>query len=240
VFVMKKIESSTLFIGLIILILGIGLEVLFQWQLLVMLAIGIFLLFSSRKTELPKRKQRNRLFLAAVFILIAVLLTSTFKIGLVVVGIFAIFHYISRKRAPELVMLETCEPESKTDKANHFIRNQWFGNQRVLDVVYEWEDINVQTGIGDTIIDLGNTVLPTGESIIMIRGLSGKIRLLVPFDIGICLEHSAIFGKLQYDKESTTMQNNTVKIYSDNYDDAARKIKIVTSVVFGDLEVIRL
>ncbi|EIA19984.1 cell wall-active antibiotics response protein LiaF [Listeria fleischmannii] len=237
---MKKIESSTLFIGLIILILGIGLEVLFQWQLLVMLAIGIFLLFSSRKTELPKRKQRNRLFLAAVFILIAVLLTSTFKIGLVVVGIFAIFHYISRKRAPELVMLETCEPESKTDKANHFIRNQWFGNQRVLDVVYEWEDINVQTGIGDTIIDLGNTVLPTGESIIMIRGLSGKIRLLVPFDIGICLEHSAIFGKLQYDKESTTMQNNTVKIYSDNYDDAARKIKIVTSVVFGDLEVIRL
>ncbi|MBC1397266.1 cell wall-active antibiotics response protein LiaF [Listeria fleischmannii] len=237
---MKKIESSTLFIGLIILILGIGLEVLFQWQLLVMLAIGIFLLFSSRKTELPKRKQRNRLFLAAVFILIAVLLTSTFKIGLVVVGIFAIFHYISRKRAPELVMLETWEPESKTDKANHFIRNQWFGNQRVLDVVYEWEDINVQTGIGDTIIDLGNTVLPTGESIIMIRGLSGKIRLLVPFDIGICLEHSAIFGKLQYDKESTTMQNNTVKIYSDNYDDAARKIKIVTSVVFGDLEVIRL
>lgn len=237
---MKKFESSMLFIGLIVVIVGIGLEVLFKWQLLIMLAIGILLLFSSRKTDLTKRKQRNRLFLAAVFILIAILLTSTFKVGLVIVGIFAIFHYIGRKRAPELLMLETSEPESKTDKANHFIRNQWFGNQRVLDVVYEWEDINVQTGIGDTIIDLGNTVLPTGESIIMIRGISGKIRLLVPFDIGICLEHSAIFGKLQYDKKSTTMQNNTVKLYSDNYDSAARKIKIVTSVVFGDLEVIRL
>ncbi|MCB2487462.1 hypothetical protein KQ783_15550, partial [Listeria monocytogenes] len=80
--------------------------------------------------------------------------------------------------------------------------------------VYEWDDINIQTGIGDTIRDLGNTVLPTGESVIMIRRVSGKIRILVPFDIGICIEQSAIFGNIQYDKESTSIQNNSIKVYS--------------------------
>ncbi|MBC8845073.1 hypothetical protein IAI16_34355, partial [Escherichia coli] len=73
--------------------------------------------------------------------------------------------YISRKRAPQLLMLKTREPDSKIDRTDKFIRNQWFGNQRILDVVYEWDDINIQTGIGDTILDLGNTVLPTGESV---------------------------------------------------------------------------
>ncbi|WP_099223185.1 cell wall-active antibiotics response protein LiaF [Listeria costaricensis] len=237
---MKKIESSMIFIFVVAVIVGVGLEMLFKWQLLVLFAVGIFLLFSSRKAGVPKKSAKNRLFVAVVFLLLSVLLTTTFKLGLVVAGIFAIIHYVNRKRAPQLLMVETKEPGTKTDKANHFIRNQWFGNQRVLDVVYEWDDINVQTGIGDTIIDLGNTVLPTGESVIMIRSVSGKIRLLVPFDLGICLEHSAIFGNLQYDKISTSVQNNTVKVYSDNYETSARKVKIMTSVVFGDLEVIRL
>ncbi|MBC1520630.1 cell wall-active antibiotics response protein LiaF [Listeria aquatica] len=236
---MKKIESSVLFLFIVIVALGIGLEMLFRWQLLVVFALGIIFLYTSRKAGISKKKQRNRLFLAAVFILLAVLLTTSFKIGIVIFGIFAIFHYINRKRAPELLMVETKEP-GKIDRVNHFIKNQWFGNQRVLDVVYEWEDINIQTGIGDTIIDLGNTVLPTGESVIMIRSISGKIRLLVPFDLGICLEHSAIFGKLQYDKKTTSVQNDSIKLYSDNYETAARKVKIVTSVVLGDLEVIRL
>lgn len=41
-------------------------------------------------------------------------------------------------------------------------------------------------------------------------------------------------------KKSTAIQNNSIKLYSDNYETAARKVKIVTSVVLGDLEVIRL
>ncbi|NHW78147.1 hypothetical protein HA391_25155, partial [Escherichia coli] len=77
-------------------------------------------------------------------------------------------------------------------------------------------------------------------SVIMIRSVSGKIRILVPFDIGICIEHSAIFGNIQYDQESTSIQNNSIKVYSDNYESSARKVKIMTSVIFGDLEVIRL
>ncbi|WP_163652429.1 cell wall-active antibiotics response protein LiaF [Listeria sp. PSOL-1] len=237
---MKKIESSFLFVFVVAVAVGIGLEMLFKWQLLFLFAIGICFLFSSRRAGITKKTAKYHMIIAVTFLLMSVLLTVSFKFGLVIAAIFAIIHYIHRKRAPQLLMVKTCEPASKIDKANHFIRNQWFGNRRMLDVVYEWDDINVQTGIGDTIIDLGNTVLPTGESVIMIRSISGKIRLLIPFDLGICLEHSAIFGNLQYDKINTTVQNNTIKVYSDNYETAVRKVKITTSVVFGDLEVIRL
>ncbi|EAC4351096.1 hypothetical protein VL74_02550 [Listeria monocytogenes] len=237
---MKKMESSVVFVFLIAIIVGVGLEMLFQWELLILFALGIFFIFTSRKASATKKSARNSLFIGIVFIIIAVLLTTTFKVGLVVAGIYAIIHYISRKRAPQLLMLKTREPDSKIDRTDKFIRNQWFGNQRILDVVYEWDDINIQTGIGDTILDLGNTVLPTGESVILIRSVSGKIRVLVPFDIGICIEHSAIFGNIQYDKESTSIQNNSIKVYSDNYESSARKVKIMTSVIFGDLEVIRL
>lgn len=237
---LEKMESSVVFVFLIAIIVGVGLEMLFQWELLILFALGIFFIFTSRKASATKKSARNSLFIGIVFIIIAVLLTTTFKVGLVVAGIYAIIHYISRKRAPQLLMLKTREPDSKIDRTDKFIRNQWFGNQRILDVVYEWDDINIQTGIGDTILDLGNTVLPTGESVIMIRSVSGKIRILVPFDIGICIEHSAIFGNIQYDKESTSIQNNSIKVYSDNYESSARKVKIMTSVIFGDLEVIRL
>ncbi|EUJ31927.1 cell wall-active antibiotics response protein LiaF [Listeria cornellensis] len=237
---MKKLEGSFIFLFLVLVAVGIAFEMLFRWELLVLFAIGICFLFTSRKEGVPKKKARSRLFIAAVFILISVLLTVTFKIGLVVAGIFAVYYYVSRKRAPQLLMVKTKETAENMNPRNTFIRNQWFGNQRVLDVVYEWDNINIQTGIGDTIIDLGNTVLPTGESVVLIRSFSGKIRLLVPFDLGICLEHSAIFGHLQYDKESTVVQNDTIKLYSDNYEKAPRKVKIITSVVLGDLEVIRL
>ncbi|MBC1921047.1 Predicted membrane protein [Listeria grayi] len=237
---MKKIESSFVFIFVLAVMIGIGLEMLFRWQLLLFFAVGIFFLFMSRKINITSKQEKSYIIIAIFFLLISVLVTTTFKISLVIVGIFAIIYYINRKRAPQLLMLQTKEPGERQTGKEHFVKNQWFGNQRMLDVVYEWDDINIHTGIGDTIIDLGNTVLPTGESIIMIRSISGKIRLLVPFDLGVCIEHSAVFGHLQYEKQYMTMQNNTVKYYSDNYNDAVRKVKITTSVLFGDLEVIRL
>lgn len=233
-------ESSFVFIFVVAILIGIGLEMLFKWQLLLFFAVGIFFLFMSRKVNITTKQEKSYVVIAIFFLLISVLVTTTFKIGLVIAAIFAMVYYINRKRAPQLLMLQTKEPGERKTGKEHFVKNQWFGNQRMLDVVYEWDDINIHTGIGDTIIDLGNTVLPTGESVILIRSVSGKVRLLVPFDLGVCIEHSAVFGHLQYEKQYMTMQNNTVKYYSDNYKDAARKVKITTSILFGDLEVIRL
>lgn len=122
-------ESSVVFVFLIAIIVGVGLEMLFQWELLILFALGIFFIFTSRKASATKKSARNSLFIGIVFIIIAVLLTTTFKIGLVVAGIYAIIHYVSRKRAPQLLMLKVREPDSKLDRTDKFIRNQWFGNQ---------------------------------------------------------------------------------------------------------------
>ncbi|MDQ7862937.1 LiaF-related protein [Peribacillus frigoritolerans] len=35
-----------------------------------------------------------------------------------------------------------------------------FGHQQTTEHVYEWNSVNVQGGVGDTVIDLSKTILP--------------------------------------------------------------------------------
>ena len=57
-------------------------------------------------------------------------------------------------------------------------QNKLFGGQKTPDHEYEWNDINIQTGFGDAVIDLSYTVLPKGESVIFIRNVMGKVTVL--------------------------------------------------------------
>lgn len=81
------------------------------------------------------------------------------------------------------------------------------------------------------------TMLPIGESTVVIRGVIGNIQLLTPYDVAISVNHSSITGNVNiYGLEENLFNQNTI-YYSDNYDDSTRKIKIITSLPFGNLEV---
>lgn len=54
------------------------------------------------------------------------------------------------------------------------------------------------------------------------------------------IEHSAIRGKISFEGDSYTLKNETVKMYSDQYEESIRKIKIITNVLIGDIEVIEV
>ena len=43
-------------------------------------------------------------------------------------------------------------------KEQPLFQNRLFGQQKTPDHVYEWNDVNIQVGIGDTVIDLSYTV----------------------------------------------------------------------------------
>ena len=70
------------------------------------------------------------------------------------------------------------------------------GNVRMMDHIYELEDINVQYGACDVEIDLTTAMIPEGETVIVIRGVVGNIRLYVPYDIELSLNHSVIVGRV--------------------------------------------
>ena len=132
----------------------------------------------------------------------------------------------------------------KANQATHayvqsdpYFRNKLVGEYRTFDEAYPLEDINIQTGFGDINIDLSDKVIPSGETVILIRGMIGSINLNVPSDVAICLQMSLLCGKMKLLKDNKTAFNLTKKYQSVDYKDASRKVKIVVSLIAGDIEV---
>jgi predicted membrane protein len=119
-------------------------------------------------------------------------------------------------------------------------KQNWIGNDRIGTQVFEWDDINVAILAGDTIVDLGNTLLPKEDSVVIVRKGFGRTRILVPYGIGILFEHATLYGKVDFDEDTQVLRNETIKIYSEDYDESPRRLKIVTNTLVGDVEVIRV
>ncbi len=72
----------------------------------------------------------------------------------------------------------------------------------------------------------------------MIRKGFGKTRILVPIGVGVAVEHATFYGRLHFENADSMLHSQSVTMYSQDYDDAPRRIHIITNVVVGDLEVL--
>ncbi len=128
---------------------------------------------------------------------------------------------------------------SADDGSDHTAqRRPWFGDFVIGQSVFEWDDVNLTLLAGDTIVDLGNTILPKRDNVVMIRKGFGKTRLLVPIGVGIELNHSTLIGNVTFQGETHALRNESVRLFSDDYETASRHIRIVTSAFVGDVEVV--
>lgn len=211
-------------------------------------AVGCWLIFLSRNQQ--KGKRRMPLVIGIFLTAFALMSLAGFWYMLIVAVIFLYLNYgkvfskmdsFNFQQAPwnekDIVVVETTDSLPKNAKR---LKRNWLGNERIGNTIYEWDDINFSIFMGDTIIDLGNTILPKNESYIVIRKGFGKTRILVPNGIGIMIEHSAIKGKIAFEEQQYILENESVKMYSKHYEDQARTLKIITNVLVGDLEVIAI
>jgi len=193
----------------------------------------------------------NRTFYKLVFwfgcisLVVTVLNMMTIKFLLLAVLIYLIVQFLQTKKNPNMIK-PTIEQKGESTqetliKRQPLFKNTFFGRQKSPEYVYEWDDVNIQCGIGDSIVDLSYTVLPQGESVIFIRNIIGNVHIYVPYEVEVKVCHSAIYGS------STVFENIDYKSYNrnllyqtDQYDHAEQKIKIITSMVVGDLEVKRV
>ena len=229
----------------------LGLAVLFQLvqdtDLLLVLVFGlIFIKFGNGKGE-----RRQVLGLVGWF-MVGMSILSTFSVWLMLI-LFILFIGINGKGIWSDLRMDTVVDVPWEEKAFRTVktkepglrsgfrkRQKWIGNTSIGTDVYEWDDVNLTVFMGDTIIDLGNTLLPKEENIILIRKGFGKTRVIVPLGIGVAVHHSSIKGQLLFNEDEIGLTNETVKLYSQGYDEANRKIKIVSNSLLGDLEVIYL
>lgn len=137
----------------------------------------------------------------------------------------------------EMVIVEGTD---SIDHSGQIKKQTLFGNQRIGNHIYEWDNMNLLVASGDTIIDLGNTILPKGQNIIVIRKGIGRTRILVPSGIGIHLDCSIFAGKVIFKEEKIELWNERLSLYSKDYQQTTRKIKIISNTIVGDIEVIEV
>jgi lia operon protein LiaF len=236
---MKTLFNSSN-LRLFLLILGIGLlfEIAIDFHVLFFLLFSVGLIYVGKKRR-PKVSGSVMMILGISVLILTILHSYFFKFAISVFIIYLLVQFWNRKKHPEVIQVEAIQPESKRQmiKKLPYIQNLLLGHQRVGKQVYELDDINIQCGFGDTVIDFGMTMLPMGETVVVIRGLAGNIQLLIPYDVEVSINHSVLAGKMKIFDNVEEGFNKNIIYHSKDYAEAPRKLKILTSIVIGDLEV---
>ena len=196
---------------------------------------------------------RNILFFLGLFILSNVLIDSYAFLGfmLIVLLLLAIFQ---TKEGNEIIWFrESYIYPFKNNKAyvgvkvvrpqieqRSLVYKKSIVKQYEEKEIFEWDDINIVALGGDSIIDLGRTILPEGENVVVIRKLFGRTRVIVPHEIALKMNISLINGRVIYEQDEFSLLNDSFLWESPDYQKNNRKLKIMISSVFGDVEVIRL
>ncbi|MGD7008274.1 cell wall-active antibiotics response protein LiaF [Metabacillus sp. 84] len=208
------------------------------------LLLTIGCIYYGRKKMLRTRGKFIFWF-GVIFFSFTLLNTLAFKFLILAVLGYTIYQYVKSHKDKSVInpqMKVRLEKETPETIIVHkpLIGNFLFGNQATPEDIYEWQDIAIQTGIGDTVIDLTNTVLPKGEAVIFIRGFIGNVQIFIPYDMEISLKHSVGAGAVNvlHFKEPRTV-NKMVFIETEGYTEAKEKVKICTALLAGDLEVKR-
>lgn len=228
--------------GLILLLL----EVSFFNEGLIfsLLASGAIIYFG--RSLMPRRTGKLLFWAGLFFFLSSVFSMMTFRFFLLAVLIYIAIQFAQSKKKPEVILPILQEPVLELAKDTiiekpPLFKNLPLGHQETPLHVYDWNDVNVQTGIGDTVIDLSLTVLPKGETVIFIRKIVGNIKVFVPYDVEVTVRHSAILGSAEvFEYEEGRVLNQSLFLQTPGYNLAEQKVKIFTSMVVGNLEVKRI
>lgn len=241
----------------IFLVIGVSLvliafEIFTSLQNTALLGIGFACLAAS---FLLKHRLLKRSALMIGFFLLLLVLLLTRSIWLLIVTIILILILFKTPNGNEFFFWgESILHPFKVKEQYHGIkliqpqsgqrtllkRKSMFDNMEENLNVYEWDDINLVYFGGNSIIDLGNTILPSGENIVMIRKVFGRTRVIIPNDVGLRLNISAISGQIIFESQQYILRGENMQWTSPAYTQASRKLKIVISVVSGDIEVIIL
>lgn len=243
----KRLSTDTLnwliVIGIILFILEIA---FFHGGVLWAALFFGFLLYIGRK-KFVEMWGKVFFWIGLIGLIISGLNMIAVRFLIIVFIVLFLIDYMRSKRETEeirpIFYLETNETkyEEPLIKTNPIFTNLFYGNQQTKQPAYEWHDINIHGGFGDRIIDLSNTVLPNDTSVITIRHLVGNITIYVPYEVEFMIHHSAIIGRAYIlNEHHHHLMNQVLSYKTEHYENRVPRIKIVTSILSGNVEVKRI
>ncbi|MFJ7725019.1 cell wall-active antibiotics response protein LiaF [Neobacillus sp. NPDC097160] len=229
-------------IGIVILLLEI---LFFNRGLIFSLFISGGMIYLGRKRA--GKKLGKILFIGGIiFFVLSIVNMMTFKFLLLAILLHFFIQFLTAKKqpkriSPDFIKPEPAQQEETLIKSEPLFGNIFLGQQKTPVGVYEWKDVNIQTGVGDTIIDLSYTMLPKGETVIFIRNIIGNVQILVPYEIDVSIHHSCVIGSTTiFGSHESKIFNQVFQLKTPGFDQSEQKVKIFTSLVVGNLEVSRI
>jgi lia operon protein LiaF len=184
-------------------------------------------------------------WIGVVSLVLSILNLMAVRFLLVALVVLFIINYYKTKKDPALLTPDIMENRTTSDDivttVQPLFTHRLFGDQNTSETAYKWRDINIHGGFGDRMVDLSNTVLPNDTAVISIRHLIGNIQIFVPYEVEVSIHHSSVFGRAYVFGETDWKLMNQSLIYQTAlYDSSLPRVKIITSIFSGDIEVVRI
>lgn len=180
-----------------------------------------------------------------IAIIFSVLNMIAVRFLILVAIIMFVIHYIKKREETTTIkpkfLVHDDENQEPLFRMTPLFQQRFWGTEETEDTAYTWRDINIHGGFGDRIIDLSNTVLLDDTAVISIRHILGSIEIYVPYEVEVSIHHSTLFGRANIlGKHHTQLVNETVSYKTKEYDLKQQRVKIITSLISGDIEVKRI
>lgn len=179
----------------------------------------------------------------AVFFVFSILNLWAVRFLIVVAIILWLKDYSESKKHKDFepILPSNVISDDKLVKIKPLFKNTFFDDVKTEEMAYQWRDVNIHGAFGDRVIDLSNTVLPNDTAIIAIRHLFGNIEIYVPYEVEVSIHHSSVFGRaFIFNEEDMSLLNKSLLYQTENYDTTYPRVKIITSLFSGDIEVKRI
>jgi lia operon protein LiaF len=218
----------------------------FNPGLIFSLLVSIGMIYIAKKS-LKGGPGKILFWIGLLLLIVSVLNMVTVKIILLSILAYYIFQLFQKKNTTDIIKPIIRDKETVTHteepilKKKAIFTNSFYNRNVTPDHVYEWNDINIQCGITNTTVDLSYTVLPEGETVIMIKNIVGDVKVYIPYDMEVSINHSILFGSYHiFGEAEENVWNQNVSIRTANFDQAETRVKIFTSFIAGNLEVKRI
>ena len=183
-------------------------------------------------------KRNNFLLTIGLVLLFMIFMLNPYIIMAVVLGVvyIVINHFSQVKKKNRYALVRFREEELKAKP----VRNQWIGMDTHDSDFYAFDDINIIRLTGSDTIDLSNIIVTGKDNVVVIRKILGPTKILVPIDVAVKLDVSAIYGSVRYfDFEEYDLRNESLKLWHSEDEEYLKAVKIIVSTLAGDVEVVR-
>ncbi|MDX8045087.1 cell wall-active antibiotics response protein LiaF [Gracilibacillus sp. S3-1-1] len=236
----KKMNNDLLQIILIIGGILLLLEFIFMdTGLLFLIALGAVLIYFGKRSY-QSTTGKTFFWGGAFIVFIAIIDTFVIRFLIFAIVIYFVWHWYQQKQKESKPLPKHIDITEETLYEERVIHNKWFGKYHTTQEGFSWQDMNIQSGVGDVFIDLNDTMLPKEESVMVIRQVAGKVVIIVPYDVEVTIDHTVVFGDIQvFDHEEKNAFNRHVQLQSKGYHGSPQRVKIFTQMIAGKLEVRR-